>query len=86
MKSSILAQVIENQCILRNSADTLGKIKKFIELPLNESRWYVMCSKRSLKLVPGDDVISRLHSLKLVPPKTSNASELLGCKEHLVLL
>jgi hypothetical protein len=31
-------------------------------------------------------VISGLHSMELVPPEMGNASELLSCKEHLVLL
>jgi hypothetical protein len=86
MRSRILAQVIENLCILRNSAGTLGQTQKFIELPLNESCWYVMCSERSSKLVPGDDVIGGLHSMKLVPPKTGSASKLLSYKEHLILI
>jgi hypothetical protein len=86
MRARILAQVIENLCILCNSTGTLGQAQKFIELLLNESRWYMMCSKCSSKLVPGDDMIGELHRMKLVPPETSNASELLGCKEHLVLL
>jgi hypothetical protein len=86
MRPCILAQVIKNLCILRNSAGTLGQTQKFIELPLNESRWYVMCSERSSKLVPGDDVIGRLHRMKLIPPKTSSASELLGRKEYLILI
>jgi hypothetical protein len=86
MRSCILAQVVENLCILRNSAGTLGQTQKFIELLLNESRWYVMCSERSSKLVPGDDVIGRLHRMKLIPPKTGSALELLAYKEHLILI
>jgi hypothetical protein len=78
--------VIENLRILRNRAGTLGHAQKFIELPLNESCWYVMCLERSSKLIPGDNVISGLHRMKLIPPKTGIASELLGCEEHLVLL
>jgi hypothetical protein len=86
MRSRILAQVIENLGILYNSAGTLGQTQKFIELPLNESGWYMVCSKCSPKFVPGDDVIGGLHSMELVPPKTSSALKLLGCKEHLVLI
>jgi hypothetical protein len=78
--------VIENLCILRNGAGTLGQTQKFIELSLNESRWNMMRSERSSKLVPSDDVIGGLHSMKLIPPKTGSASKLLGCKEHLVLI
>jgi hypothetical protein len=52
----------------------------------NLSRWYVMCSECSSKLVPGDDVIGRLHRMKLIPPKTGSASELLGYKEHPILI
>jgi hypothetical protein len=86
MRSRILAQVIEDLCILRNSAGTLGQIQEFIELSLNESFRYVMHSKRSPKLVPGDDMIGRLHSMKLIPPQTGSALELLGCKERLVFI
>jgi hypothetical protein len=86
MRSRILAQVIENLCILCDSTGTLGQAQKFIELSLNESRWYMMCSECSPKLIPSDDVIGGLHSMKLIPPKTGSASKLLGCKEHLVLI
>jgi hypothetical protein len=78
--------MIENLGILCNSAGTLGQAQKFIELSLNESRWYMMRSERRSKLVPSDDVIGGLHSMKLIPPKTGSASKLLGCKEHLVLI
>jgi hypothetical protein len=86
MRSRILAQVIENLCILCNSAGTLGQAQKFIELPLNESSWYMVCSERSPKLIPSDNMFGGLHRMKLIPPKTGIASELLGCEEHLVLL
>jgi hypothetical protein len=86
MRSCILAQVIENLCILRNRAGTLSQAQEFIELLLNESGWYMVCSERSPKLIPGNDVIGGLHRMKLVPPETGKASELLSCKEHLVLL
>jgi hypothetical protein len=68
MRFRILAQVIENLCILCNSAGTLGQAQKFIELSLNESRWYMMRSERSSKLIPGDDMIVSLHGMKLIPP------------------
>jgi hypothetical protein len=66
--SRILAQVVENLCILHNGAGSLSQIQKFIELSLNESFGYVVRSERSPELVPGDDMIGRLHSVKMIPP------------------
>jgi hypothetical protein len=86
MVSRVLEQVVENLCILHNGAGSLSQIQKFIELSLNESFGYVVRLKRSPKLVPGDDMISRLHGVKMIPPQTSCAMELLSCKEHLVLI
>jgi hypothetical protein len=68
MVSRILAQVVENLCILHNGAGSLSQIQKFIELSLNESFGYVVRSERSPELVPGDDMIGRLHSVKMIPP------------------
>jgi hypothetical protein len=68
MVSRILAQVVENLCILHNGAGSLSQVQKFIELLLNESFGYVVRSKRSLELVPGDDMIGKLHSVKMIPP------------------
>jgi hypothetical protein len=68
MISRILAQVVENLCILHDGAGSLSQVQKFIELSLNESLRYVVRSKGSLKLVPGDDMIGRLHGVKMIPP------------------
>jgi hypothetical protein len=68
MISRILAQVVENLCILHNGAGSLSQVQKFIELLLNESFGYMVRSKRSPELVPGDDMIGRLHSVKMIPP------------------
>jgi hypothetical protein len=68
MRSRILAQVVENLCVLHDGAGSLSQVQKFIELSLNESFGYVVRSKGSPKLVPSDDMISRLHSVKMIPP------------------
>jgi hypothetical protein len=68
MVSRILAQVVENLCILHDSAGSLSQVQKFIELALNKSLGYMVCSKGGPELVPSDDMISRLHSVKMIPP------------------
>jgi hypothetical protein len=68
MVSRILAQVVENMCVLHDGAVSLSQVQKFIELSLNESFGYVVRSKHSSKLVPGDDMIGRLHGVKMIPP------------------
>jgi hypothetical protein len=86
MVSRILAQVIENLCILQNGAGSLSQIQKFIELPLNESFGNMVRSKSGPKLVPSDDMTGRLHGTKMIPPDAGSATELLGCKERFVLI
>jgi hypothetical protein len=68
MVSRILAQVVENLCVLHDGAGSLSQIQKFIELTLNEPFRYMMRSKCSPKLVPGDNMIDRLHSVEMIPP------------------
>jgi hypothetical protein len=86
MVSRILAQVVENLCVLHNGAGSLSQVQKFIELSLNESFGYMVRLKRSPKLVPSDDMIGRLHSMIVIPPDAGSATELLGCKERFVLI
>jgi hypothetical protein len=86
MVSRVLAQVVEDLCILQNGAGPLSQIQKFIELSLNESFEDVVCSKSSPKLVPSDDMTGRLHGMIIIPPDAGSATELLGCKERLVLI
>jgi hypothetical protein len=86
MVSRILAQVVENLCVLHDGAGSLSQVQKFIKLSLTESFRYVMRSKCSPELVPGDNMIGRLHGVKMIPPQTSCATKLLGCKERLVLI
>jgi hypothetical protein len=68
MVSRVLAQVIENLCVLHDGAGSLSQIQKFIELSLNESLGYMVRSKGGPKLIPGDDMIGRLHGVKMIPP------------------
>jgi hypothetical protein len=68
MVSRVLAQVVEDLCILHDGAGSLSQVQKFIELSLNESFGYVVCSKRGPKLVPSDDMIGRLYSMIVIPP------------------
>jgi hypothetical protein len=86
MVSRILAQVVEDLCILQNDAGSLSQIQKFIELSLNESFGDVVHSKSGPKLIPSDDMIGRLHGMIMIPPDAGSATELLGCKERLVLI
>jgi hypothetical protein len=86
MVSRILAQVIENLCILHDGVGALSQVQKFIELVLNESFRYMVCSKDGPELIPGDNMISRLHGIKMIPPQASCAAELLSYKKRLVFI
>jgi hypothetical protein len=86
MVSCILAQVIEDLCILQNGAGSLSQIQKFIELSLNESFGDMVRSKSGPKLVPSEYMTSRLHGMKMIPLDAGSATELLGCKERFVLI
>jgi hypothetical protein len=71
MVSRVLAQVVKDLCI---------------KLSLNESFRDVVSSKSGPKLDPSDDMTGRLHGMILIPPDAGGATELLGCKERLVLI
>jgi hypothetical protein len=68
MVSRVLAQVVENLCVLHDGAGSLSQVQKFIELSLNESFGDMVHSKGGLELVPSDDMIGRLHSMIVIPP------------------
>jgi hypothetical protein len=68
MVSYVLAQVVENLCVLYDGAGPLSQVQKFIELSLNESFGDMVHLKRSPKLIPGDNMIGRLHGVKMIPP------------------
>jgi hypothetical protein len=84
MITRVLAQVIENLCILHDSVGALGQSQKFIELSLNESFWDVMCSESSPEFIPGNHMTSRLHGVVVVPPNAGGTVELLSREECLV--
>jgi hypothetical protein len=86
MITRILAQVIEDLCILHDGAGSLSQIQKFIELSLNESFENVVCSESGPEFIPGDHITSRLHGMVMVPPYVGSAAKLLGCEEGLVLV
>jgi hypothetical protein len=86
MITRVLAQVIEDLCILHNGAGSLSQIQKLIELSLNESFRNVVRSESGPEFFPGDDMISRLHGMIMVPPYAGGAAKLLGCEEGLVLI
>jgi hypothetical protein len=86
MITRILAQVVEDLCILHDGAGSLSQISKFIELSLNESFRNVVRSESGSEFFPGDDMTSRLHSMVMVPPYAGGAMKLLGCEEGLVLI
>jgi hypothetical protein len=86
MITRILAQVVEDLCILHDGAGSLSQIQKFIELSLNESFGDVVHSESGPKFIPGDNMTSRLHGMVMVPPYAGSAAKLLGCEECLVLV
>jgi hypothetical protein len=86
MITRILAQVVEDLCILHDSAGSLSQIQKFIELSLNESFRNVVHSESSPEFFPSDDMTSRLHGMVVVPLYAGSATKLLGCEERLVLI
>jgi hypothetical protein len=68
MVSRILAQVVESLCVFYDGAGSLSQVQKFIELALNESLGYMVRSKGGPELIPGDNMIGRLHGVKMIPP------------------
>jgi hypothetical protein len=86
MITRVLAQVVEDQCILHDGVGSWSQIQKFIELSLNESFRNVVCSESGFEFIPGDDMTSRLHGMVMVPPYAGSAAKLLGCEEGLVLV
>jgi hypothetical protein len=68
MVSRVLAQMVENLCILHDGAGSLSQVQKFIELALNESLRYMMRSEGDSELIPGNNMIGRLHGVKMIPP------------------
>jgi hypothetical protein len=58
MITRILAQVVEDLCILHDSAGSLSQIQKFIELSLNESFGNVVHSESGPEFIPGDNMTS----------------------------
>jgi hypothetical protein len=86
MITRVLAQVVEDLCILHDGAGSLSQIQKFIELLLNESFRNVMRSESGSEFILGDDMTSQLHGMVMVPPYAGSAAKLLGCEEGLVLV
>jgi hypothetical protein len=68
MVSRILTQVVENLCVLHDGAGSLSQVQKFIELELNESLGCMVRSKGGPELIPGNNMIGRLHGVKMIPP------------------
>jgi hypothetical protein len=86
MITHVLAQVVEDLCILHDSAGSLSQVQKFIELSLNESFGNLVRSESSPEFIPGDNMTSRPHGLVMVPPYASSATKLLDYEEGLVLV
>jgi hypothetical protein len=84
MITRVLAQVIEDLCILQNHAGPLSQGQEFIELSLNKSLWNVVRFESSPKFVPCDNMTNRLHGVVMVPPYAGSAAKLLCRKECLV--
>jgi hypothetical protein len=86
MITRILAQVIEDLCILQNHAGPLSQGQEFIELSLNESLTNVVHSESGPEFIPCDNMTSWLHGAVMVPPYAGSAAKLLGYEEGLVLV
>jgi hypothetical protein len=86
MITCVLAQVIEDLCILQNRAGSLSQGQEFIELSLNESLWNVVHSESGPEFVPGNNMTSQLHGMVMVPPYAGSAAKLLGCEECLICI
>jgi hypothetical protein len=86
MITRVLAQVVEGLCILHDGVSSLCQIQKFIELSLNESFGNVVRSESGPKLISSHNMTSWLHGMILIPPYAGSATELLSCKERLVLI
>ena len=84
MMACVLAQVIEDLCILKNSAGPLIQSQEFIQLPLNQCLGEMMCPKGIPEFFPRDNMSSRLHSTIVIPPNASGAMKLLGGELSLV--
>jgi hypothetical protein len=84
MITRVLAQVIEDLCILHNSAGTLSQGQEFIELSLNKSLWNVMRSESGPEFIPCDNVTSRLYGVVMVPPYAGSTAKLLSREKCLV--
>jgi hypothetical protein len=67
MVSRVLAQVVENLCVLHDDAGSLSQVQKFTELALNESLRYMMRPEGGPELIPGDNMIGSLHGIKMIP-------------------
>jgi hypothetical protein len=70
--------VIKNLCILQYSVGALGKCQEFIQLPLQQSFGYMMCSESLPKFFPGDNMAIRLHGTIVIPQDTGSTTYLLG--------
>jgi hypothetical protein len=66
MIASILAQMIENLCILQYRTGALGECQEFIQLPLHQSFRNMMCPEGSPKFLPRDNMSSGLHGAKVI--------------------
>jgi hypothetical protein len=84
MITRILAQVIEDLCILHDCAGSLGQGQEFIELSLDESFWNVVRSESGPEFIPCNNMTSRLHGILMVPPYAGGAAKLLSREECLV--
>jgi hypothetical protein len=83
MLPRILAQVIEDLCILQNGAGSLSQGQEFIEISL-KSLWNVVRSESGPEFIQCDNMTSRLHGIVMIPPYAGGAAKLLSCEEGLV--
>ena len=74
MMTGILAQVIEDLCVLKHSAGSLCKCQEFIQLSIHESLGNTMRPKGGPEFSPIDNMIGRQHSTIIIPPDAGGAT------------
>ena len=80
MITRILIQVIESMSILHHSAGALCQSQEFIQLSIHKTFWNVVSYESIFELVPSKHMISRKHSMVMIPPQACRTMKLLCSK------
>ena len=74
MIARVLAQVIENLCVLQHRAGFLCQRQELIYLPIHESFGNMMRPKGDPEFFPSDDMIGGQHGTIIIPPDAGSAT------------